>query len=45
MSEAFQAWQRFAETEERVDVGRIVSNWTTTDLAPRSGGRLRRTFP
>jgi len=32
MSEAFLAWQRFATTAERFDVGRIVQNGTRTDL-------------
>jgi haloalkane dehalogenase len=34
MSEAFLAWQRFAATAERFDVGRIVQNGTVTDLPP-----------
>ena len=32
MSEAFLAWQRFATTAERFDVGRIVQNGTVSDL-------------
>ena len=32
MSEAFLAWQRFAATAERFDVGRVVQNGTTTEL-------------
>jgi haloalkane dehalogenase len=34
MSEAFLAWQRFATTAERFDVGRVVQNGTLTDLPP-----------
>jgi haloalkane dehalogenase len=34
MSEAFLAWQRFATSAERFDVGRVVSNGTTSELAP-----------
>jgi haloalkane dehalogenase len=34
MSEAFLAWQRFAATAERFDVGRVVQNGTETDLPP-----------
>lgn len=34
MSEAFLAWQQFAATAPRFDVGRIVSNGTATDLEP-----------
>ncbi|MGR7024698.1 haloalkane dehalogenase [Geodermatophilus sp. URMC 62] len=32
MSEAFLAWQRFATTAPRFDVGRVVANGTVTDL-------------
>lgn len=32
MSEAFLAWQRFASTAERFDVGRVVQNGTVTEL-------------
>jgi haloalkane dehalogenase len=32
MSEAFLAWQRFAATAERFDVGRVVQNGTVTRL-------------
>ncbi len=32
MSEAFLAWQRFAATAERFDVGRVVQNGTLTEL-------------
>ena len=34
MSEAFLAWQRFATTAERFDVGRIVQNATVGELPP-----------
>jgi haloalkane dehalogenase len=32
MSEAFLAWQRFAATAERFEIGRIVQNGTVTEL-------------
>ncbi len=32
MSEAFLAWQRFAATADRFDVGRVVQNGTVTEL-------------
>ncbi|WP_448641839.1 haloalkane dehalogenase [Geodermatophilus sp. URMC 63] len=32
MGEAFLAWQRFATTAPRFDVGRVVANGTVTDL-------------
>jgi haloalkane dehalogenase len=32
MSEAFLAWQRFATTTDRFDVGRVVQNGTRTEL-------------
>ena len=31
-TEAFDAWQRFAQTSPRFDVGRVVSNGTVSDL-------------
>jgi haloalkane dehalogenase len=34
MSEAFLAWQRFAATAERFEIGRIVQNGTVTELPP-----------
>ncbi len=45
MSEAFLAWQRFAATAERFDVGRIVSNGTSTDLAPEVVAAYDAPFP
>jgi len=45
MSEAFLAWQRFAATTERFDVGRIVSNGAATDLAPEVVAAYDAPFP
>jgi haloalkane dehalogenase len=45
MSEAFLAWQRFASTAERFDVGRIVQNGTLTDLPPEVVAGYDAPFP
>lgn len=45
MSEAFLAWQRFAGTAQRFDVGRVVSNGTTTDLPPEVVAAYDAPFP
>ena len=45
MSEAFLAWQRFAATAERFDVGRIVRNGTATELAPAVVAAYDAPFP
>jgi haloalkane dehalogenase len=45
MSEAFLAWQRFAATAERFDVGRIVQNGTVTELPPEVVAAYDAPFP
>jgi haloalkane dehalogenase len=45
MSEAFLAWQRFASTAERFDVGRVVQNGTVTDLPPEVVAGYDAPFP
>ncbi len=45
MGEAFLAWQRFAATSEQFDVGRIVSNGTTSDLTPEVVAAYDAPFP
>jgi haloalkane dehalogenase len=45
MSEAFLAWQRFATTTERFDVGRIVSGGATSALSPEVVAAYDAPFP
>src|SRR3954469_14022292 len=45
MSEAFLAWQRFATTAERFDVGRVVQNGTLTPLPPEVVAAYDAPFP
>jgi haloalkane dehalogenase len=45
MSEAFLAWQRFATTAERFDVGRVVQNGTVSDLPPEVVAGYDAPFP
>src|SRR3954452_12127121 len=45
MSEAFLAWQRFATTAERFDVGRVVQNATLTPLPPEVVAAYDAPFP
>jgi haloalkane dehalogenase len=45
MSEAFLAWQRFATTAERFDVGRVVQNGTRTELPPEVVAAYDAPFP
>src|SRR3954452_7843030 len=45
MSEAFLAWQRFATTTERFDVGRVVQNGTRTELPPEVVAAYDAPFP
>jgi haloalkane dehalogenase len=45
MSEAFLAWQRFATTAPRFDVGRVVANGTATDLPPEVVAGYDAPFP
>ena len=44
-SEAFLAWQRFAATAERFDVGRVVQNGTRTELPPEVVAAYDAPFP
>src|SRR3954454_9549719 len=45
MSDAFLAWQRFAQTAPRSEVGRIVSNGTVSDLTPEAVAAYDAPFP
>jgi haloalkane dehalogenase len=45
MSEAFLAWQRFAATAERFEIGRIVQNGTVTELPPDVVAAYEAPFP
>src|SRR3954447_3677011 len=45
MSEAFLAWQRFAATAERFDIGRVVANGTLTPLPPEVVAAYDAPFP
>jgi haloalkane dehalogenase len=45
MSDAFLAWQQFAQTAPRFEVGRIVSNGTVGDLRPEVVAAYDAPFP
>jgi haloalkane dehalogenase len=45
MSDAFLAWQQFAQTAPRFEVGRIVSNGTLGDLTPEAVAAYDAPFP
>ena len=45
MSDAFLAWQRFAATSRRFDVGRVISNGTLSDLPPEVVAGYDAPFP
>src|SRR6478609_299597 len=45
MSDAFLAWQRFAQTAPQFEVGRIVSNGTVGELAPEVVAAYDAPFP
>jgi haloalkane dehalogenase len=45
MSDAFLAWQRFAQTSPRFEVGRIVSNGTVGGLTPEAAAAYDAPFP
>jgi haloalkane dehalogenase len=45
MSDAFLAWQRFAQTAPRFEVGRIVSNGTVGNLPPEVVAAYDAPFP
>ena len=44
-TEAFDAWQRFAATSPRFDVGRVVANGTVSDLPPEVVAAYDAPFP
>jgi haloalkane dehalogenase len=45
MSDAFLAWQRFAQTAPQFQVGRIISNGTVTELPPEVVAAYDAPFP
>jgi haloalkane dehalogenase len=45
MSDAFLAWQRFAQTAPQFQVGRIISNGTATELPPEVVAAYDAPFP
>ena len=45
MSDAFLAWQRFAATSRRFDVGRVIGNGTLSDLPPEVVAAYDAPFP